>query len=786
MDKSLLIECQTSKKNIINVVRKFNKVKWKNNISRVMLLNKYEKMVPFNLWFRHPKYKVVDHYENNQHIRIRYYNGTILTPLVSNKVDNLYQIRSFLPLMSLYQPFYPETFYSVWEFLQMNHLDLRAENFLCICREERLGIMEAIILYYQKYKIAYIDNLYHIWMAGNDKYDIYGDYFYSNKTVYPDYLSQIYHVSFIKSTKELIKYDFIFIDCINLFENFFEWKTENEDLYTSLFYMLLSLNYLKQNGSMMVRFNMIGSKSWSILFDIANLYFMEYTFYRPSTLNPCNSEIFLFLDKFHNNIGTNRTQNLFYMNLYKFGVYRIYYLNIIPNTNNPIYQKFMIQTKKWIDNLEDILKNPFKANKVGCISEWHKSNDLKQIKDLEKKFDIKSIVLPISRLKNQPTFKPVVPYFLYSQPIYIRLLEKKAELNYYKRVLDTKPSLIYTESRAPKKSSFLTWEQLTQNIDVYRNLKRILMSQYRAEMVTNAWIKMFEILNHFHDIIPQIGIVKTFHICEAPGAFISSINHFLSNRNQELDWYAQTLNPNINNHCSNIALGDHFGLMKMYPNRWIFGNPEIDISGDITCVNIIKHYASNPLLKNLDFITADAGIKCDPKDLNEQEMVLCKTNMGQIICILACLPIGKSAIFKTFIPLSEPLNISMIYLLTYLFTDVIFVKPSASHSSNSEIYVLLKGYKGISSNLLEILYTMLDSPKITSKSSLFSQYDPSFLESYISNLEFLIDRQILSLSKSYYCYYHSNEIKKISMNAKKYMKKWLKTNPISILERPLL
>ncbi len=80
---------------------------------------------------------------------------------------------------------------------------------------------------------------------------------------------------------------------------------------------------------------------------------------------------------------------------------------------------------------------------------------------------------------------------------------------------------------------------------------------------------------------------------------------------------------------------------------WRFNN---DDSGDISRSTIIKYYANDERLKNIDFITADAGLYCHPNDINEQEAFLGKINMGQIICILACLPIGKSAMFKTFLP----------------------------------------------------------------------------------------------------------------------------------------
>ena len=353
--------------------------------------------------------------------------------------------------------------------------------------------------------------------------------------------------------------------------------------------------------------------------------------------------------------------------------------------------------------------------------------------------------------------------------------------------MDTKPSQIFSRNRYNKKQVFLlTWEKLANEIDAYQNLKHILKNQYGAEMVTNAWIKMYEMLNMFTDLIPNTSVVKTFHLCEAPGAFIAALNHLVSNRNQKLEWYAQTLKPTNNGIETDAALEDHFGLIAAYPDRWLFGDKKIDDSGDITHSQVIKFYASNPQLVGIDFMTADAGLQCDPTELNEQEAFLGKINMGQIICILACLPNDKSAIFKTFLPMSEPLTISMIYLVTHLFQNVTIVKPSTSHSTNSEVYIVLQKYKGIAPNMLEILYAMLDDPKITSKTLLFSQFDANFFKSYMGNVEEFINRQIKSLCKNYYYYYNLDKINDLNHSAEKCVNDWLRLNPIFSLNNPLL
>lgn len=765
---------------ILDLVKNAEKKYASSDIIKILVYNKYEKLVPFNLWFKHPLYKIEDHYQNNQHMRIRYYNSLTLTPLVSYNNNNLGQIRSFLYNLSLYQPFYPETFFAVWEFLQIGHLGTSdKDKFLHIGREEKLGTMEAIIFYHEKYQQTYQYNTYHCWLAGGEIYNkIYG--FYQIGMPKVNYLGQAYQVKFIGSTEELDKYHFISIDTIHIFDHVFRWDNEEMDLQAILFYILSSLERLEENGSMLIRLNMICTESWSYLFHMLYNYFREYEFVRPSILHPFNPEIYLFLDKFKPKVSIRSLTNQLLKNLYRQKVYQKLYFNFSINDNqNPIMQKFLVKKDEWMDTFEKLLGN-YEKNGQDYLTEWHLSNDLKQIKDLSNKFEDKSMKFVLNTASKNFKIKLILPKILYTQELYQKLIQKRAELNYYKRIMDTKPSQIFTGRNYHMKNYLLTWEQLIGQIDVYQNLKQILKKQYNAEMVTNAWIKMYEMITMFPNLVPSVGNVKTFHLCEAPGAFIASLNHLLTTRNQTLEWYAQTLKP-----INNSALDDHFGLIASYPNRWFFGDNN-DNTGDITHTTIIKYYAKHPLLQNLDFMTADAGLQCDPRELNEQEAFLGKINMGQIVCILACLPKGKSAIFKTFIPMSEPLTISLMYLVTQLFGTVSITKPSTSHSTNSEVYIVLNNYKGIEPDLLEILYNLLDDPKITSKSLLFSQIDRIFFKTYIDSINNLIDRQISSLQRSYYYYYHLEEIDKLQETINECTEAWLRTHTIFVLEKSLL
>ena len=749
---------------------------------KMMKCNPYEKIVPFNLWFAHQSYQVVNNWEHNQNLRIRTFNKSTITPLVSTDNQNLRSIRLTVPSMSLYQPFYPETFYATWEFLQLQHLrlDQPGKRFLHIGREDRIGTMEAVIFFHERYQHTYQYNTYHSWLSGQESYDMANGR-YNLMTPRIDYLAQAYKNYFIQSTIELTHYDFVSIDCLCKLRDVFIWETEEIDLHATLFYLLTGLQHLQTGGSLLLRLNMIGSDAWSVIFGIVHHLFREHTFYRPTIINVYNSEIYLFATNFEHKPWLDGLQCAIYRNLYRSGAAELFNLTSDLTASNPVRDAWVVAVDKWVEHLGKV---DVAVTATDAVDKWFRANGLWQIKDLKPTFVNRPTVHLLKTGTAKFALKPLVPAGLYRQPFYTKLIEKRAELNYFKRIMDTKPSQIFMTRRDKKwnQGYLLTWEGLTRQMDEFHGLIPKLRQEFGAEMVTNAWLKLYEIMNLAGDLIPaDRAVVKSFHLCEAPGAFIAAINHYVANRNQRVDWYGQTLKPTDTGDATDAALDDYFGLIAAYPDRWLFGDVAIDDSGDITHSAVIKSYAADAKLKQLDFMTADAGLHCDPTELNEQEAYLGKINMGQIVCILACLPVGKAAVFKTFLPMSEPLTISMMYLITHTFGSVSIVKPSASHSSNSEVYVVCSKYKGIKESVLEQLYVLLDDVKITSKTLLFAEIDKVFFDAYMTGIGGLIDRQVGSLTRNYYYYYHLDEIGVYQDEVKEFGDDWLLRNPVYTL-----
>jgi len=70
-------------------------------------------------------------------------------------------------------------------------------------------------------------------------------------------------------------------------------------------------------------------------------------------------------------------------------------------------------------------------------------------------------------------------------------------------------------------------------------------------MCTQAWCKFYEILGTFPAIarLSSMRELNTVHLCEAPGAFVASLNHFLVCRGLKLSAGLSLLGLQTNNCC---------------------------------------------------------------------------------------------------------------------------------------------------------------------------------------------------------------------------------------------
>ncbi|EMP42539.1 FtsJ methyltransferase domain-containing protein 1 [Chelonia mydas] len=118
-----------------------------------------------------------------------------------------------------------------------------------------------------------------------------------------------------------------------------------------------------------------------------------------------------------------------------------------------------------------------------------------------------------------------------------------------------------------------------------------------AELCTQAWCKFHEILCSF-PLLPkeavQNGELYSVHLCEAPGAFIASLNHYLKSHHIPCDWnwVANTLNPYHEANDTLVMIMDDRLIANTLP-WWYFGP---DNTGDVMTLKHLtglQHFISN-------------------------------------------------------------------------------------------------------------------------------------------------------------------------------------------------
>ncbi|XP_076626936.1 cap methyltransferase 2 [Colletes latitarsis] len=278
--------------------------------------------------------------------------------------------------------------------------------------------------------------------------------------------------------------------------------------------------------------------------------------------------------------------------------------------------------------------------------------------------------------------------------------------------------------------------------DVMIRLKRDI----KPEFLTQAWCKFYEIVSSF-PLVPMNHInynnkrFKSVHLCEAPGAFVTSLNHWLQTNvpSIEWDWIATTLNPYYEgNSLSTMIDDDRF--IKHTLNHWCFGEDNTGNLMDLKNLDMLVKL-SEPH-SDVFLVTADGSIDCVdvPED---QENVVAHLHFCETVTALHLLNTGGSFLLKMF-TIFECHSVCLIYLLSCCFGDVNIVKPATSKEGNSEIYVVCTDFKG-QIFVSPYLEKLREHYECGSKRAMFSKDDlpNTFIERIIECSEFFKSQQCL-------------------------------------------
>lgn len=287
-----------------------------------------------------------------------------------------------------------------------------------------------------------------------------------------------------------------------------------------------------------------------------------------------------------------------------------------------------------------------------------------------------------------------------------------------------------------------------------------------AELCTQAWCKFHEILCTF-SLLPeealQDGELNSVHLCEAPGAFIASLNHFLKSHHVPChwNWVANTLNPyNEANDILMMIMDDRL-IANTLP-WWYFGP---DNTGDVMTLRHLtglQTFVSN--MTTVHLVTADGSFDCQGNP-GEQEALVSPLHYCETVTALMILGTGGSFVLKMF-TLFEHCSINLLFLLNCSFEEVHVFKPATSKAGNSEVYVVCLRYMG-RENLHLLLPKMTQNfgAEIVNK-ALFSQHTlpESFLRIHEECCMFFHKCQVETISENIRLFEHMEEAEQMKLN----------------------
>jgi 23S rRNA U2552 (ribose-2'-O)-methylase RlmE/FtsJ len=307
----------------------------------------------------------------------------------------------------------------------------------------------------------------------------------------------------------------------------------------------------------------------------------------------------------------------------------------------------------------------------------------------------------------------------------------------------------------------------------------------KEPIVNRAFYKYWEIIHQF-DLFSSYNNKEDliFHCAEAPGGFIQGTNMFLNqnypvkiintidddgfiqiNSNKiktkkKKSIYTISLNNKSLNYTNNIPCYN-----KSIINQRLCITYGKDNTGDINNSENIDYIKT--LMKNENgdngtlnasriseqgnhdgcyLITADGGFD-EESDFNNKEQKHYQLILNEIYACICLQKKGGHFILKMF-DIFTTTSIHMLYLLSQIYDNVYIYKPKTSRPTNSEKYIICKGFK-CNVNVNEIKNISTEFKKMPNKSlKLFDNIPISFIE-YIKKINnIIVKRQCYYLEKA--------------------------------------
>ena len=257
-----------------------------------------------------------------------------------------------------------------------------------------------------------------------------------------------------------------------------------------------------------------------------------------------------------------------------------------------------------------------------------------------------------------------------NQPLYDSIISKKSSIDKVQRKWDN----------AKKASN--DYEYIYTSSNSRRNISDVVP-------VSRSFFKLREIIYDY-----RIKSIETCAcIAEAPGGFIQSLLQHSEERNLQLtNIYGITL------------ISDDKDIPYWNPN--LLKHPKVTVSegcdgtGDIYKLHNILNYIHLCGKSSCDIVTADGGF--DYTSNFEQELSSYKLFYSEIFIALNVQKKGGLFVCKLF-DLFYYSTIQLVYILYLSYEHVTFVKPSTSRKSNSEKYIVCRGFRGYNQEISNLM-----------------------------------------------------------------------------------
>jgi 23S rRNA U2552 (ribose-2'-O)-methylase RlmE/FtsJ len=261
------------------------------------------------------------------------------------------------------------------------------------------------------------------------------------------------------------------------------------------------------------------------------------------------------------------------------------------------------------------------------------------------------------------------------------------------------------------------------------------------QLLNRAFLKMWEILVIFN-LIPETENFISSHLAEGPGSFIQATILFreLMVKLGKIKSCSKDNYFGITLHSDHEHLLMHQDFIKYFakePNNRLHimetksltelkdlygGGKKLAFApitnGDLTKLNTIRQFAGTNIsdkkektaesfAKPSDLITSDGGFDWKRENLQEQEAY--KLIFGEIVTALKLQKDGGNFVIKIFETYTK-VTIKLIQMLRQVYLKVYLSKPYTSRISNSEKYIVCKGFKKslISSKIISKLEEMIE------------------------------------------------------------------------------